>query len=92
MTLLLVDVNDDLLILLRSDATLNPGGVRIGASEIYFALDTINQVVGAVAVGWKTPEEQHESIVLLVQLSDDQTKVIIDIEALKRLSLILRLE
>jgi len=35
----------------RSDATLNPGGVRIGTAEIYRALEGVQGVVDALAVG-----------------------------------------
>lgn len=35
----------------RSDATLNPGGVRIGTSEIYRILETLPEVSDAVVVG-----------------------------------------
>jgi acetoacetyl-CoA synthetase len=35
----------------RSDATLNPGGVRIGTGEIYRALEAVTGVVDAIAVG-----------------------------------------
>ncbi len=35
----------------RSDAVLNPGGVRIGTSEIYRAVETLDEVVEAIAVG-----------------------------------------
>lgn len=35
----------------RSDATLNPGGVRIGTAEIYRVLETIPQIQDAVAIG-----------------------------------------
>jgi acetoacetyl-CoA synthetase len=39
----------------RSDATLNPGGVRIGTAEIYRQIDTIEEVADSVVVGqnWK---------------------------------------
>jgi acetoacetyl-CoA synthetase len=39
----------------RSDATLNPGGVRIGTAEIYRRLDSMEAVEDAVVVGqnWK---------------------------------------
>lgn len=50
----------------RSDATLNPGGVRIGSAEIYSALDHIREIVGAVVVGWKPPGEVDEIIILFV--------------------------
>jgi acetoacetyl-CoA synthetase len=35
----------------RSDATLNPGGVRIGTAEIYRQIDAIEEVEDAVVVG-----------------------------------------
>jgi acetoacetyl-CoA synthetase len=35
----------------RSDATLNPGGVRIGTAEIYRQIDTIEEIDDAVVVG-----------------------------------------
>ena len=39
----------------RSDATLNPGGVRIGTSEIYRQVEQVEGVVESLAVGqdWK---------------------------------------
>jgi len=39
----------------RSDATLNPGGVRIGTAEIYRQLDQMDTIADAVVVGqeWK---------------------------------------
>jgi len=35
----------------RSDATLNPGGVRIGTAEIYRQLDSIEAIADSVVVG-----------------------------------------
>jgi len=35
----------------RSDATLNPGGVRIGTAEIYRQVEAFDEVVEAIAVG-----------------------------------------
>ena len=64
----------------RSDATLNPGGVRIGSSELYGALDTLDFVAGAVAVGWTPPGRSDEEIVLLVALASDRS---LDDEAVK---------
>ena len=39
----------------RSDATLNPGGVRIGTSEIYRIVEKINEISDSLVVGqsWK---------------------------------------
>lgn len=57
----------------RSDATLNPGGVRIGSAEIYAALDHLDFITGAVVVGWKPPDQSDEMMVLFVVLSRGQT-------------------
>ncbi len=35
----------------RSDAVLNPGGVRIGTAEIYSAIEGIEEIVEALAIG-----------------------------------------
>jgi acetoacetyl-CoA synthetase len=56
----------------RSDATLNPGGVRIGSAEIYAALDILPEITGAVVVGWMPPEQSDEVIVLCVVLAQGQ--------------------
>ena len=56
----------------RSDATLNPAGVRIGSAEIYAALDLLPEVTGAVVVGWMPPDQSDEVIVLCVVLAQGQ--------------------
>ena len=52
----------------RSDATLNPGGVRIGSAEIYSALDLLTEIKGAVVAGWVPPGQSDEVILLFVVL------------------------
>jgi acetoacetyl-CoA synthetase len=52
----------------RSDATLNPGGVRIGTAEIYRPLEALPEVTEALAVGKR--EEEGESIWLFVVLQE----------------------
>lgn len=54
----------------RSDATLNPGGVRIGTAEIYTQVEKIPEVKEAVAIGQKVA--QDERIVLFVVLQEGQ--------------------
>ena len=39
------------IILGRSDATLNPGGVRIGTSEIYRRVDLFDEILESLAIG-----------------------------------------
>lgn len=55
----------------RSDATLNPRGIRIGSAEIYASLDSLDFITGAVVVGWHPPHQSDEIIVLCVVLSDN---------------------
>jgi acetoacetyl-CoA synthetase len=43
--------HDGLIIYGRSDATLNPGGVRIGTAEIYRVVDKLPEVLESLAVG-----------------------------------------
>src|SRR2546429_6590498 len=42
--------HDGVVIYGRSDAVLNPGGVRIGTAEIYAAVESLPQILEALAV------------------------------------------
>jgi acetoacetyl-CoA synthetase len=61
-------VNGGVIIHGRSDATLNPGGVRIGTAEIYRIVDRIPEVLESlvVAQNW----ESDVRVVLFVKLRD----------------------
>jgi acetoacetyl-CoA synthetase len=50
----------------RSDATLNPGGVRIGTAEIYAQVEQIPDVVEAIAIGQDWDNDVR--VVLFVRL------------------------
>ena len=52
----------------RSDAVLNPGGVRIGTAEIYRQVETINEVLDSVVIGQQW--EGDERVILFVVLRD----------------------
>jgi acetoacetyl-CoA synthetase len=54
----------------RSDATLNPGGVRIGTAEIYRQVEAIPEVIECLVVGQRVPggSAGDERIVLFVVL------------------------
>ncbi len=56
----------------RSDATLNPGGVRIGTAEIYRQVEKLPEVVESVAVGQELGANAHGDvrIVLFVRLRE----------------------
>jgi len=55
----------------RSDATLNPGGVRIGTAEIYRQVEQLPEVIESLAVGQQW--EGDERIVLFVRLQPGLT-------------------
>ena len=60
--------HDGVIIYGRSDATLNPGGVRIGTAEIYRQVEQIPEVVESLVVGQR--QDHDERIVLFVRLRD----------------------
>jgi len=51
----------------RSDATLNPGGVRIGTAEIYRRLDAMPELEDSVVVG--QPWNNDVRVILFVKLA-----------------------
>ncbi|HET8899496.1 MAG TPA: acetoacetate--CoA ligase, partial [Rhodanobacteraceae bacterium] len=55
----------------RSDATLNPGGVRIGTAEIYRQVEQVPEVLESIAIGQK--QDDDERVVLFVRLRDGNT-------------------
>lgn len=63
--------NAGLTIYGRSDATLNPGGVRIGTAEIYRQVDNLSEVSESIAVGQNW--ENDVRVVLFVVLQGDLT-------------------
>jgi acetoacetyl-CoA synthetase len=66
-----ITAHDGLVIYGRSDATLNPGGVRIGTAEIYRQVEQLPEVVESLVVGqdW----EDDVRIVLFVRLAEGVT-------------------
>ena len=70
--------NNGFIIFGRSDATLNPGGVRIGTAEIYRQVEQIEEVLEGLVVGqiWKGDTR----VVLFVRLNKNSnlTEELID--------------
>ena len=64
----LLTEHDGIVIYGRSDATLNPGGVRIGTAEIYRQVEQIPEVLESVAVGQHWGED--ERVILFVRLRE----------------------
>ncbi|MBS4035555.1 MAG: acetoacetate--CoA ligase [Ignavibacterium sp.] len=61
--------NDGVVVYGRSDATLNPGGVRIGTAEIYRIVESMEEIADSLVVGqnWKNDVR----IILYVVLKND---------------------
>jgi len=55
-----------LIIFGRSDATLNPGGVRIGTAEIYKVVESFEQILESIVIGQEWEDDIR--IVLFVKL------------------------
>ncbi|PAV25609.1 acetoacetyl-CoA synthetase [Tamilnaduibacter salinus] len=55
----------------RSDAVLNPGGVRIGTAEIYRQVEKVDEVLESLAIGQQWQDDVR--VVLFVRLRDDVT-------------------
>ena len=52
----------------RSDATLNPGGVRIGTAEIYAVVDSLSEITESLVINQRW--ESDDRVVLFVVLSE----------------------
>jgi acetoacetyl-CoA synthetase len=72
--------HDGIIIQGRSDATLNPGGVRIGTAEIYAQVEQIPEVIEALAIGQEWDNDVR--VVLFVRLREG---VVLDDALVKRI-------
>jgi acetoacetyl-CoA synthetase len=63
---------DGYIIYGRSDATLNPGGVRIGTAEIYRQVERLDEIVESLVIGqnWPPGDMSDVRVVLFVRLRD----------------------
>ena len=64
--------HDGLVITGRSDATLNPGGVRIGTAEIYRQVEQIPEILESIVVGQevRSGADVDTRVVLFVRLRE----------------------
>ncbi|MBP9583289.1 MAG: acetoacetate--CoA ligase, partial [Ignavibacterium sp.] len=60
--------NGGVIVYGRSDATLNPGGVRIGTAEIYRVVESVEEVLDSLVVGQNFQNDVR--IILFVMLKD----------------------
>ena len=63
--------NGGMIIFGRSDATLNPGGVRIGTAEIYRQVEQFEEVLEAICIGQEWNDDTR--VVLFVVLRNGDT-------------------
>ena len=64
--------HDGLVIHGRSDAVLNPGGVRIGTAEIYRQVEKLDEIVESLVIGqdWPPAHPRDVRVVLFVRLRE----------------------
>lgn len=65
-----VTENGGVVVYGRSDATLNPGGVRIGTAEIYRQTEGLNYITDSLCVG--RPADGDVDVILFVKLKDKE--------------------
>jgi acetoacetyl-CoA synthetase len=80
-----VTENGGMVIFGRSDATLNPGGVRIGTSEIYRQVESLDEVLESICIGQDWDDDVR--VVLFVRLRDG---LILDDEMQDRIRRVVR--
>ena len=69
----------------RSDAVLNPGGVRIGTAEIYRQVEKVDEVLESIAIGQDWDNDVR--VVLFVVLRED---IVLDDDLRLRISSMIR--
>ncbi|BAL25569.1 acetoacetate--CoA ligase [Azoarcus sp. KH32C] len=59
----------------RSDATLNPGGVRIGTAEIYRQVEKLPEILESIVIGqdWPPQDPTDVRVILFVRLREGLT-------------------
>ena len=74
--------NNGFIISGRSDATLNPGGVRIGTAEIYQQVESIDFITEGLVIGQKYKDDVRIILFLTTvnnkDLTEDDIKIIKD--------------
>ncbi len=63
-----ITAHDGVIIYGRSDATLNPGGVRIGTAEIYRQVESIPEILDSLVIGQDWDNDVR--VILFVKLRD----------------------
>jgi len=75
---ILKTANNGFIIFGRSDATLNPGGVRIGTAEIYRQVEQIEEVLEGLVVGQMWQGDTRVILFIRLNKNTDLTQDLID--------------
>ena len=59
--------HDGIIIFGRSDATLNPGGVRIGTAEIYRHVEQLDEIVESIVIGQQWEDDVRVVLFVVLQ-------------------------
>jgi len=70
--------NKSYIIYGRSDATLNPGGVRLGTAEIYSVVEKFKEIKESIAVGQSWDNDIRIILFVVVQKNYDLNNKLID--------------
>lgn len=75
-----IDEDGQVMILGRSDTTLNPGGVRIGTAEIYRQVELLDDIADSLVVGRQTADDVEVVLFVVMKegkpLDDDMMQTI----------------
>ena len=74
--------NEGVIIYGRSDATLNPGGVRIGTAEIYRQVEQMDEILESIVIGQNWDGDVR--VVLFVVLRDGESLTEELVQAIRR--------
>ncbi|KAG9320741.1 hypothetical protein KVV02_006884 [Mortierella alpina] len=69
----------------RSDGTLNPNGVRFGSAEIYNIVDTYSEVEDSLCVGQTIKDGTDERVVLFLKIAGEDQDAPLDANLVSRI-------
>jgi acetoacetyl-CoA synthetase len=73
-----VNEHGGVMIFGRSDATLNPGGVRIGTAEIYRVVEALPEVADSLVVGQKWENDEREVLFVKMNKENELTEELVE--------------
>ncbi|KAF9436500.1 hypothetical protein BGZ76_003755 [Entomortierella beljakovae] len=74
----------------RSDGTLNPNGVRFGSAEIYNIVDTYPEVEDSLCVGQTLTDGTDERVVLFLKVAEKEEELPLDSNLVNKIKVHIR--